>query len=107
MASSSSSSNNNNIGYVVYNGRKNGVYTSWIDCYAQVNGFRDGVVRVYDTMVEAEQAWENFQRIPVTQLRSKLQIEACLGKSSCYLDDILNSINNSYGIFNILFCKIL
>lgn len=97
-----SSSNSNNIGYVVFNGRKNGVYGSWIDCYAQVNGFKEGVVRVYDTYAEAEVAWEIFLKLPTNLIRSKEQIEACIAKCSSHLDEILNSIRNSYGKNNVL-----
>jgi hypothetical protein len=34
--------------FVVYNGRKIGLYTSLIYCYAQANGYTDSVVRLYD-----------------------------------------------------------
>jgi viroplasmin and RNaseH domain-containing protein len=42
--------------YVVYNGFKTGVYTSWIDCYAQANTYKDCVVRLYDTIRDGENA---------------------------------------------------
>jgi viroplasmin and RNaseH domain-containing protein len=40
--------------YVVYNGRRTGIYSSWVDCYAQANSYKDCVVRLYDSPRDAK-----------------------------------------------------
>lgn len=46
------------ITYIVFKGRKLGLYSSQIDCYAQVNKFKPTDCRVFNTMEEAEAAWQ-------------------------------------------------
>jgi viroplasmin and RNaseH domain-containing protein len=46
----------------MYIGRKTGVYTNWIDCYAQANGYEDCIVRLYDNVKEGENAWEIYRK---------------------------------------------
>ncbi|KAJ1422767.1 Ribosomal protein L9/RNase H1, N-terminal [Sesbania bispinosa] len=47
---------------VVYSGRKNGVYYSWIDCFVQVNKFGGSAYEVFNSPMEAKMAWEGFYR---------------------------------------------
>jgi len=42
--------------YVVWKGRKTGVFTTWDECAAQVNGFTGAQYRAYPSRAEAEQA---------------------------------------------------
>jgi ribonuclease HI len=50
--------------YVVWRGRKPGVYPSWAECAAQVNGFPGAKFKAFETEKEAREAfrqgWENY-----------------------------------------------
>lgn len=43
--------------YVVWVGRKTGIYKSWDDCKAQTDGFLAAKYKSFETMHEAEKAW--------------------------------------------------
>ncbi len=45
--------------YVVWRGNKPGVYNSWAECKASVNGFRGARFKSFPTRAEAEEAFEN------------------------------------------------
>ena len=45
--------------YVVWNGRKPGIYNSWADCQNQTNGFDNAKFKSYETLDEAEMAFVN------------------------------------------------
>lgn len=45
--------------YVVWQGRKPGIYTSWKECEAQVSGFENARYKAFDSMVEAEKAFSD------------------------------------------------
>jgi ribonuclease HI len=42
--------------YVVWKGRKNGIFTSWAECEKQVKGFVGAKYKAFDTLKEAESA---------------------------------------------------
>ena len=42
--------------YVVWKGRKRGIFTSWTECNAQVNGFTGARYKSFGTRIEAEAA---------------------------------------------------
>lgn len=44
--------------YVVWAGRKPGVYTSWADCQEQINQFQDAKYKSYESQREAEAAYK-------------------------------------------------
>ncbi|RAP74884.1 ribonuclease H [Paenibacillus montanisoli] len=44
--------------YVVWVGRKPGVYTNWGDCQAQTSGFEDAKFKSYETRAAAEEAFQ-------------------------------------------------
>ena len=44
--------------YVVFKGRKPGIYKTWAECKAQVDGFSGPVFRGYGSMEEAKEAFE-------------------------------------------------
>jgi len=46
--------------YVVWQGRKPGIYTSWKECEAQVSGFENAQYKAFDSMVEAEKAFSEI-----------------------------------------------
>jgi ribonuclease HI len=47
--------------YVVWEGRKRGVFTDWTDCEAQIKGFPEAKFKSFDTLKEAEEALkENY-----------------------------------------------
>jgi hypothetical protein len=86
--------------YVVYNGRKTGIYTSWIDCYAQANSYKDSVVRLYDTKRDGENAWNAYNLNCRTTLQPKRSIEAEIDSGCGYYIGILSKILEETGIFN-------
>ena len=43
--------------YVVWKGRKRGIFTSWSECEAQVKGFADAQYKAFDSRWEAERAF--------------------------------------------------
>lgn len=47
--------------YVVFKGRSPGIYSSWPECEAQVQGFSGANHKSYATKKEAEAAWETWQ----------------------------------------------
>lgn len=50
--------------YVVWRGKKPGIYTSWPDCQKQIVGFERAQFKSFTTRVEAEQAYEkSFEEI--------------------------------------------
>ncbi|KAE9371561.1 hypothetical protein N431DRAFT_491903 [Stipitochalara longipes BDJ] len=51
-----------NVAWVVFRGRKPGVYHSYEECDAQVSGFSKGRQNGYKTFLEANLAWEEWQR---------------------------------------------
>lgn len=50
--------------YVVRNGRKNGIYRTWNECKAQVDGFQCAVYKSFKTEEEAIQFYEKDNRTP-------------------------------------------
>ncbi|MEC0372935.1 ribonuclease H [Paenibacillus chibensis] len=44
--------------YVVWEGKKPGIYTSWPECQAQVNGYADAKYKSYESRAEAEAAFK-------------------------------------------------
>ena len=42
--------------YVVWNGLRPGVYSSWEECQAQIKGIKQALYKAFDTLAEAEQA---------------------------------------------------
>jgi ribonuclease HI len=83
--------------YVVYNGRKTGIYTSWIDCYAQANNYKDCVVRLYDTVRDGNNAWNEYSSNCRTSLQSKRNIEAQIYNGQGYHNSILSNILEEKG----------
>ena len=54
--------------YVVWRGRKPGVYDSWDDCKQQVEGFGEAAYKAYATLEDAEEAfWRGKERAQPTQ----------------------------------------
>jgi ribonuclease HI len=45
--------------YVVWKGRKRGIFTSWPECEAQVKGFTDAQYKAFDSRGEAERAFDS------------------------------------------------
>jgi ribonuclease HI len=43
--------------YVVWKGRKRGIFASWLECEAQVKGFTDAQYKAFDSRPEAERAF--------------------------------------------------
>lgn len=57
--------------YVVWNGRKPGIFTSWAECEKQVKGFAAAQYKSFETLKEAEDAYrsnyEAFKGKPASQ----------------------------------------
>lgn len=45
--------------YVVWQGKKPGIYTSWEDCQRQVHGFPNAKYKAYTSVEEAEEAYKS------------------------------------------------
>jgi len=45
--------------YVVWEGRRIGVYQNWDDCKKQIDGFTDAKYKSFDTKAQAEEAFKN------------------------------------------------
>jgi len=45
--------------YVVWKGRKTGIFTSWVECEKQVKGFVGAEYKVFGTLKEAESAFQS------------------------------------------------
>ena len=56
--------------YVVWKGRKKGVFASWAECEAQVKGFVGAQFKAFETKAEADQAfkanYENYKGKPAS-----------------------------------------
>jgi len=46
--------------YVVFRGRRPGVYSDWVNCQAQVSGYSHSSYQKYGTMDEAMHAFQTF-----------------------------------------------
>jgi len=46
--------------YVVFKGKRRGVYTSWPACSDQVSGYSCAAYVGYDSVAEAEKAWNDY-----------------------------------------------
>lgn len=46
--------------YVVFIGKKPGVYNSWAECHSQVSGFPGNLHQSYESREEAEDAYAKF-----------------------------------------------
>ncbi|BFH60781.1 ribonuclease H [Paenibacillus azoreducens] len=44
--------------YVVWEGKKPGIYASWAECQAQVSGYKDAKYKSYESRTEAEAAYK-------------------------------------------------
>lgn len=75
--------------YVVFRGRRLGVYFKWVDTYAQCNGFKDSVVRLYDTYEQGQQAWETFCAETPSSLKMKSIPDKGIDYNHGYTSDLL------------------
>ncbi|TVY34963.1 ATP-dependent DNA helicase [Lachnellula subtilissima] len=57
-------------GYVVFRGRRPGIYRTWEECNPQVHGFSKAKFLGYETFSEAERDWAEWQRKTITKLAS-------------------------------------
>ena len=48
--------------YVVWNGLRPGVYSSWEECQTQIKGIKQALYKAFDTLAEAEQAYASSPR---------------------------------------------
>ena len=48
--------------YVVWNGLRPGVYSSWEECQTQIKGVKQALYKAFDTLAEAEQAYASSPR---------------------------------------------
>ncbi len=59
--------------YVVWKGRKTGVFGSWEECFQQVHGFEDAQYKSFPTQEEAEIAFHKGLTSPVKQQKQQVQ----------------------------------
>jgi ribonuclease HI len=48
--------------YVVWNGLRPGIYSSWEECQAQIKGVKQALYKAFGTLAEAEQAYASSPR---------------------------------------------
>ena len=65
--------------YVVFYGRKTGVFSTWRDCHQQVNGFKGACFKGYNT---EEQAWAAYHNQHVDQAPPQFKADKELNKTS-------------------------
>ena len=83
--------------YVVWNGLRPGVYSSWEECQAQIKGVKQALYKAFDTLAEAERAYaspagqyighsakaeskKNATELPATIIKNALAVDAaCSG----------------------------
>lgn len=58
----------NNKYYVVWKGYNTGIYDNWNDCKKQVNGFSGGEFKSFDSLDEANKAFEGYSQSSNTDL---------------------------------------
>ena len=59
---------NSNAMYVVFRGRKPGIYQSWEECDEQVTRYSKGRYHKFDNALEAELAWTEWQKKIATKI---------------------------------------
>jgi ribonuclease HI len=73
--------------YVVWKGRKTGIFTTWAECESQVKGFVGAQFKAFDSEVEAEAAYlakyDNYKGKPSSQGKWKLASTQPLLPSLC------------------------
>ncbi|KAL3420323.1 ATP-dependent DNA helicase PIF1 [Phlyctema vagabunda] len=52
--------NSKKVAYVVFRGRKTGIFNSWAACQEQVSGFQNNHHRGYETLQDAQRGWETW-----------------------------------------------
>jgi ATP-dependent DNA helicase PIF1 len=62
--------------YVVFRGRRPGVYYNWAECEPQINGFSSQKFKGYDSTSEASRAWEEWNRKVSYKLEEALAPES-------------------------------
>jgi ribonuclease HI len=64
--------------YVVWRGRRPGLYTSWADCEAQVKGFPEAQFKAFATRAAAEEAlrgrYEDYEGQPILNQQRLLEV---------------------------------
>ena len=59
--------------YVVWSGRKTGIFTSWDECKQQVHGYQGARYKSYPSKVEAEEAFQGGGKSSAKQNENKKQ----------------------------------
>ncbi|KZV57440.1 hypothetical protein F511_35001 [Dorcoceras hygrometricum] len=65
--------------YVVFKGERNGVYDTWAETHAQVDGYKGALYQKFSTKAEAIKAFEEY----VEKQRPSAYFETCGEESSC------------------------
>lgn len=68
--------------YVVFRGRKPGVYRSWSECQEQVEGFPKNKFLGYESGLEADEAWEEWTRKASYKLAANVALASSNGTRS-------------------------
>jgi len=59
-----------NVAYVVFRGRKPGIYRTWIECEEQVTKYPKAVHKGFESSAQAEQTWTEWQKKIAVKLES-------------------------------------
>ncbi len=65
--------------YVVWNGANTGVFSSWDECQAQISGVKQALYKAFDTLDEAERAYNSPPHLYIGKSADKKR-ENCKGE---------------------------
>lgn len=77
--------------YVVWKGKKTGIFENWNDCKAQIDGFADAKYKSFATKNEAEQAFQKPYQASITKKKDKKKENTITNKNNTF--PILESIS--------------
>lgn len=69
--------------YVVWNGRKPGIYTTWAECQAQVNGFKGAMFKSFPSLNEAKEAFGGSSESKPQAISSKVIVPSISVDAAC------------------------
>ncbi len=60
--------------YVVWRGRKTGIFNTWAECEQQTKGFQGASFKSFPSLAEAEKAFKRGKLAILLPLKGKLQL---------------------------------
>ncbi|URM53151.1 viroplasmin family protein [Mycoplasma sp. SG1] len=84
--------------YVVYVGKKTGIYNSWKECFDQVNGYPNAIYKSFKTIKEAEDSINNYLNTSPLSVQTIDDIKKRLEKYDLvfFIDGSFNKLTKSF-----------